>query len=417
MIRRAPLVVLSVAAFSGCQGYKVQPVIPGTTQVVNQHNVGATLSAPNVMIVQDLSGSMCEPIQEPAPNGMSCLATAGGPGVQGYCSVCSPGGGACTDPADCDSKLQLVAANMASALAGLKIQRGQLNLGLASFGTLSQADQCATGQIQVPIGDAVSTIPLIDQFYQSAAAGGGTPTAATLAVAAKDNGLQDPTARNFIFLVTDGYPNCEATSACTSEAWTNTNGQSFGCASPANVTAANPTLTNPQPPADCACSFGACAAAGGVDCCPIANGSPEEAWYCLDDQGTDGELASLYTNQKITTDVVGMGYDFGSNSNVLQQMAASGHGTLYTAKTPAQLTAAITALLGGTGQGCTYTLDAVPKSADLISVSFNNQLLVAGDANGYVFEPPQTVVIQGTPCDDLEAGAPAGELQITAIGN
>jgi hypothetical protein len=300
-----------------------------------------------VMIVQDLSGSMCEPVQPSAPNGgASCLSTA--EAVKGYCSVCSPGDGDCTDPTDCASQLQLASSTMIAVL-NLTPGSGQLYVGLASFpGTGSTT--CETGSVLIPVGDAVGNIPQIVQFYQEAVPSGGAPMAATLAVAANDPamGNPDPTVRKIILLVTDGLPNCAATSACTSEPWSN--GQSYGCASPAEVAATLPSGgPMPTPPMGCSCSFGGCPETDEASCCPVTTGSTE-ASYCLDDQNTESEIGNLYATQNITTYVVGTGHGYATNPTVLNAMAAAGHGTLFQASAPAPLQAFLLSLIPDGGQ-------------------------------------------------------------------
>jgi hypothetical protein len=413
----------AAAALGGCQGYKFKQVSAQPVQVVNQQvTVGAKEKPPDIMIVQDLSGSMCEPIQLTAPNnGPSCLATTGS--NMGYCSVCSPGGGSCADPTDCASKIQLVATSMSSILSGLKPAPGQLNIGLTTFGGANQTG-CNTGSVQVPVADAVTTIPEITQFYASAGPGGGTPTSATLAVAATDPTLTnpDPTARKFILLVTDGLPNCDQTSPCMTEPWSN--GQVYGCASTAEVAATLSTGTaTPTPPADCVCSFGSCPNVNDTSlCCPLPDtvGPVQAPWYCLDDVGTEGEIAKLYSSQNITTYVVGMGYDYGSNSSVLDAMAAAGHGnpTAFQASTPAALQMALSSLIQQVVATCNYTLDAAPVNAGLITVTLNGVELVAGDPNGYTFTPPTGLTINGSSCVALtNQNGTAENLQITAIAN
>jgi hypothetical protein len=412
---RLPVIATSLAVLAGCQGYRFKGVIGQTTTVDNQqYPIGVTKTPPNIMIVQDTSGSMCEPIQLAAPNnGPSCLATAGGANVEGYCSVCSPGGGTCTDAADCSSKMQLTASTMISILQGLTLTSGELNIGLTSFPDAT-GDACATGAIQVPIGDAVTTIPKIVAFYQGVTPNGGTPTSATLGVAAADPAMSDPTAQKLVFLVTDGLPNCAQTSSCTTAPWSD--GKAWGCASPYDVSLAG---SSAAPPTGCSCSFGTSCAAG-VDsafCCPV-DFTSDEAWYCLDDESTESELASMYASQGITTDVVGMGYDYGSNVLVIDAMAAAGHGTAFQANSQAALQAALQKLIGGaTKNGCDYTLDGTPVNPDLITVTLDGTPLVAGDPNGYTFTPPTSITLEGTTCAAVKSGAASGNLQITAIGS
>jgi hypothetical protein len=435
MLRRLSIVAASLAALAACQGYRFKAVDAQPVQVVNQQvTVPAKQKPPDIMIVQDTSGSMCEPIQlDDGTNGTtgnSCLATAEPPtgsGV-GYCSFCQEGYsssavtntaadcnfGGSTLPA-CATKMQLTANAMINVLQSLKPAVGELNIGLASF---ANSDSCNGGVIQVAVGDAVTTIPQIVAFYQGVSPNGGTPTDATLQLAAADPTLTnpDPTAQKFILLVTDGLPNCAATSPCTTEAWSN--GTSYGCSSPSEVDTM--FSVNVSPPTTCTCSFGPCSPGQNSNfCCPPgAIGTTEEAWYCLDDVSTEAELTKLYTTQSIKTDVIGMGYDYSSNPTILTAMAAAGHGTLFQANSPAALTSSITGLIHSLTAQCNYTLDAAPVNPGLISVTLNSVPLVAGDPNGYTFTPPTSLSINGSACAALQSmGSTPEILQITAIAN
>ena len=156
-------------------------------------------------------------------------------------------------------------------------------------------------------------------------------------------------------------------------------------------------------------------------CCPqTAVGTAEEPWYCLDDVNTEAEIASLYAKQNITTYVVGMGYDYGSNVSVLNAMAAAGHGnsTAFQANTPAALQSAITGLIQTVSATCSYTLEAEPVNPALITVTLNNVELVEGDPNGYTYTPPTSLSINGSSCTALtNQNGTAENLQITAIAN
>jgi hypothetical protein len=425
---------LAFALLGDCQEYRFKAVTPEPVQVENQHvTIGARLKPPDIMILQDTSGSMCEPIQlADGTNGAignSCLSTDGGLEV-GYCSFCQPGYSttlaASTAQTDCDftsggplpacaTKMQLTANAMATVLNGLAPAPGTVNFGLTSFA--SQA-ACAPGVIQVPVGDATTTIPQIISFYKGVAPNGGTPTAATLAVAASDPTMSnpDPTARKFILLVTDGLPNCAPTSPCTSTPWSD--GKAWGCASPALVAAQG---SDAGPPAACQCSFGPCENGQNFNfCCPVEVGNSDEAWYCLDDQNAESELSQLFGTQNITTYVIGMGYDYGSNVSVLDAMADAGGGspTAYQANTPAALAAAIKSLIENVIPSCAYQLDAPPVNPGLITVTLNGTALVAGDPNGYTFTPPTTITLNGSACAALTSltGGP-DNLVITALAN
>ena len=284
---------------------------------------------------------MCQPINAATPSGSSCLATEGTV-TANYCSTCFPGAGTCSDLVSCASQMQQAATAITSVLKALAPSAGQLNLGLASFP--ATGDQCGAGSIQIPIGDAVTTIPTIAAFYGNAKPSGGGPMAATLAVAATDPTLAnpDPSVRKVILLVTNGWPNCASSSPCTAEPWSD--GKDYGCASPAEVAATGSTAT---PPPGCTCSFGTCASASApASCCPVSS-TVNSALYCLDDEATANELASLFASQNITTFVVALGLGYGGNGAVLTELAGAGHGsaTPFSAGDPAAIETLLASLI------------------------------------------------------------------------
>ena len=416
MLRRALLVAI-VVCVGACQGYRFKGVISQGVQVDNQL-VPLTLVPPNVMIVQDTSGSMCEPIQPADGSGNACVATAGGSDT-GYCSFCqtgyssSVGTAADCDPATgaCATKMELTASAVAKVLTELAPEPGQLNLGLASFPSAG-ADQCGTGSIQVPIGDATSTISKIIGAYNLFEPAGGTPTDATLLVAAADPALTKGSATNAILLVTDGLPNCAATSPCTTAAWSD--GKAWGCASPAAVAAAG---SNAAPPAACTCSFGTCPTGASSNFCCKVDMTSMEAWYCLDASNTVTTIASLYANQGIKTYVLGMGNANESNPAVMNEMAAAGQtGTAYQASSPAALVGALQQIIPQFNS-CQYNIDGTAVNPALISVTLNGQPLAANDPNGYTFTAPSGIALNGSACATAKNTSGGGDVEITAIAN
>ncbi len=415
MLRRALVVAASAAALAGCQDYRFKGVVSASAQVDNQQfPVGATQKAPDIMIVQDTSGSMCEAIGLQGTSGQSCL------GNDGYCSNCSPGNGTCV--AGCTTKMQLTTNTFNQILTQLQPDAGQLFLGLAAFpddtsdnGSLAAA--CGTGSVVVPVGDATTTIPEIEGYYTQIATNpfGGTPTAATLlGPVANDPTLDvtDATVPKYVLLVTDGLPNCDATNPCGTMPWSN--GTSYGCESP-NYLASKGISALPN--SACACSFGDCSNPSvTASCC--TGSDPNE---CLD--GTAAIAAVTALHQKgIKTIVVGMGADY-TNAAVLDGMMAAGGtglngGKHYQADDPPTLLAELQLLIQTLGTQCTYTLDAPPANPELITVTLKGMPLVQGDLNGgYTLTPPLTIVINGSACATLQSGGSAsGKLQITAVG-
>ncbi len=434
--------LLAAAAFSfgfslACQSYDFRKVTGVPVEVIHKtvHQQVLHLTPPDILIVQDLSGSMCEPIQQTDPGGKSCLATDGG--QAGYCSVCLPGGGpppsagdCATGSSACAAKISLVSDAMQTVLNDLPQVAGQLYLGLASFPSDSQ---CGTGQIDIPVGDATTTIPQIVSFYGSAAPNGGTPTAATLSAVVSADPLMsnpDPNSRKFIILITDGLPNCNGTNPCGSAPWSD--GQVHACESPRYLASLTDGGFSATPAAGCFCSNGSCESLEGnqADCCTYDPATyPQIATEeCLDDVNTVQAIADLYTQQGIRTYVVGMGYDYGSNPGILDEMADAGGGnpTAYKATSPQGLLAAIQSVVNAAAAsvGCVFTLDAPAANPALIEVTFNGTRLSplppGSHGTGYVYLPPPpdggpaAVDVEGSDCDLLLDGG-AANLQITEI--
>ncbi len=414
------IAILSLVSAFGCQGYRFKQVSPLPVQIVHQTvNIATNHKPPYLLIVQDTSGSMNEPIQLQAKSGDSCISPNNGYASCVLDNSCpSP-----QDSADCQTRMVLTADDIQGALNQVAPKTtGVFSVGLASFPytdptSLSpSSNQCQAGAIEVPIEDATEGIPSIDGWYTKLLStanqpGGGTPTAATLSGSVAtdpDMTNPDPTTPKYVILVTDGLPNCDSGNGCQSEAWSD--GQDHGCESPSILQQSG---VNASPPSGCVCSFGACpdpkAQNAGAACCP--SNSP---LYCLDDQATVSAIASLKANQNVTTYVVGMGYDY-NNGAILDAMAqAGGTGTHFQANDPATLQSTLVKLIQTVTASCKYTLDAPPADPSLIEVTLDGKTLTAGDANGYTFVPPNEVELQGTACATVTDGQ-QHDLEISAV--
>ncbi len=411
---RPYLALAALALATACQSYKFEAINPQPVVVVNQQvNISAKLKPPSIMIVQDTSGSMCESIGLTDNTGVSCI------GKDGYCSNCSPGNGSCAN--GCTTKMQLTTNSINQILGQLNPASGQLFIGLTAFpddltGNEDPSVACATGKVIVPVGDATTTTPQIQQYYTSIAGNpsGGTPTGATLlGPVADDPSMKnpDPTAPKYVLLITDGLPNCNSNNPCGTMAWSN--GSVYGCESPTFLASQG---TNASPPAGCTCSFGDCSGkAGSGTCC--SGSSPA---FCLDATAAIAAVTSL-KNQGVTTIVVGMGSDYtqGAASVLDGMMVAGGSGlnggTHYQADNPATLLSVLQNLIQQLTASCVYTLDQPPVDPGLVTVTLNGTQLQANDPNGYTFTPPQTVTINGTSCASITGGGNSESLEITAI--
>ncbi|MBX5480904.1 MAG: adventurous gliding motility lipoprotein CglB [Myxococcaceae bacterium] len=181
---------LAALACLSCQTYDFEPVQP---LAIAQTTIGGTVvtrkAKPNIMLVVDKSGSMNDKID---------------PG-------CSSG--------SCPTRL----SEMKQAMDTFLSKYGDTGrLGLAVFPNATQLDACVKGQVVTDIvqsadvdAELKAAASSINDTIQSIGSGGlpavgGTPTAATLAEIGKLASLQSPDRDDFVLLLTDGLPNCNA---------------------------------------------------------------------------------------------------------------------------------------------------------------------------------------------------------------
>ena len=115
---------------------------------------------------------------------------------------------------------------------GFLDQMPSARVGMALFSDPNTTDSCATGVVEVPVPAAAgASVASIKNKLAGYTPAGGTPSAATLQNLSNDPSLtsSEPT-RNYLLLVTDGMPNCNASmspSSCT--ACTNAGDPSKSC--------------------------------------------------------------------------------------------------------------------------------------------------------------------------------------------
>jgi hypothetical protein len=418
-----------LAVLCACQNYAFREVKPLPLAVVNEHDViGATRGTPYLMIVQDTSDSMCEPINRDA--GLVTDRDAGG---FNYCAA---------DPMQ--SKMGLTSAAMQSVLGSLDPTKNPFYLALTSFPGPALGCDVVTGPA-IPFGTrgAAVTLPQVVSWYQGIVGreGGGTPTSATLAQVALDPTFQslDGGEGKYLLLITDGLPNCNNMNPCvygSGQQYLWSDGVQRGCMSPTWLQAIGGG--NATPPSACVCAAGACVAPNPADsttyaltCCIVdwtvqdADGgypnAPIAADQCIDGDGTVAAIKALRA-QGITTYVVGMGYDY-TNAAVLDQMAQAGqndpNATHYQADNPADLTAALQQLITSIAVSCIYPLDRTPQDPRLVEVTLDGMALGLGDANGFSYTTPggtPTITILGTACKTIKDGM-NHDLTITALAD
>jgi hypothetical protein len=423
---------LAVLFCAGCQNYSFRQVKPLPIAVINQDTViNAQRGIPYLMIVQDTSYSMCEPIARDA--GLDPDA-----GDYGY-NYCAAAAG--------ESKMGLTAAAMQQVLAGLDPTKNPFFLGLTSFPGPAEGCDVVSGAA-VPLGDAKTTLSQISAWYGSivGAEAGATPTAQTLAGPV----ASDPTFRSldggtekYVLLITDGLPNCNYTNPCvygSGNQYSWSDGVQRGCMSTAWLRATGGSNATPNDAALCSCAVGGgdlCVSPNPSDgstyrntCCiadPTVQGSdggypnaPVAASECLDADGSVQAITNLRA-LGITTYVVGMGYDY-TNATVLDRMAQAGQNdptaTHYQADNPAQLAKTLHDLISFLAVSCIYPLDRTPQDARLIEVTLDGNPLALGDPNGFTYSTPggvPTVNVIGAACATIKDGA-THDLKIVALG-
>jgi hypothetical protein len=409
-----------------CQGYTFHEVSSLPVAVINQDTiVSSQRSRPYIMIVQDTSYSMCEPIDRDAGL-LTNMSSAG----YDYCAA-----------SESDSKMALTASAMQQVLGGLDPINNPFYLGLTSFPGQGAACNVASGAT-FPLGDATTTLPMISAWYGGIVGNenGGTPTAATLSgpVASDPTLLStDAGTSRYVLLITDGLPNCNAMNPCvfgSGQEYLWSDGIQRGCLSANWLSAIDGG--NATPPSACVCAEGACPNPNPAvsvtyrnACCivdPTVQGSggsypnaAAAADECLDADDAVSVIASLKA-QGITTYVVGMGYDF-TNASVLDRMAQAGQNdpsaTHFQADHPSDLVATLQELISLLAVSCTYQLDRSPQDPRLIEVSLDGTALTLDGANGFTYTAPgnvPTVTIVGTACATIKDGA-NHDLKITAL--
>ncbi len=347
------LLVAGLVANLACGGKAPPP--PDKTVRQFKHVIAKQL-APNVMMLLNKSGSMLTNTSIASP----CPSTIGG---------CGPGAPC---PAGCPTRISDLQESMNQFLTN---QGTVARFGVSTFPKDSACSATSGSEVLAPLpaaslSDDLAALQAQANQANSAIAAlvpsGGKPIADSLRFVGALPELTDPDRQNFVLLVTDGLPNCNANNPNT-------------CA---NASA-------------CQCTTSACTTANGL--CTLG---------CLDADGTVAAVSELRA-KAIKTIVIGLGADVatGVAADTLNRMADAGGfaracpmgtdaecGTgdtcdaalklcqrrYFQANDAPALTAAlaqITSPVPSTGPSlCTFTLDATPSSPDKLKVLVNGQV-------------------------------------------
>ena len=207
---------------------------------------------------------------------------------------------------------------------------------------------------------------------------GGTPVAAALR-GVLDQLREAGSEESYVFLVTDGGPNCNLTTPCGPEA----------CI---------PNLERLRVSEDLVCDES-------INCCDGRVFGPDS---CLDASGSQAAVEALAL-AGIRTFVVGIP---GSEAfgGVLDQLALAGGvaraGTpsYYRISDADELIETVSALGRQVALSCTIELAEAPPDPGLVNLFFDGELIAADPVNGWSFTDERTVRVLGTACELMQAG-------------
>jgi len=368
-----------MSVMAGCQVYDFQPVEPLTiAQTTQPKTVVARALKPNLMLTVDTSGSMLEPVD----------STASACRVNG--AACGSGPSQSPCPVSCPTRL----VEMKSAMNNFLTQFGtSARMGAVYYPRDPLCSAPSAGQVDVALPGASNSdddaalanqSAQVNSVIQAFTAKGGTPTGNTLKALGTYGPLLDATRDNFILLLTDGLPNCNAT---------------------------NPNYAT----AACACTV---APVNGVDFC--APGQPLEAKGCLDSDATVAQVRTLRETLGVQTIVVGFGSELtgGDGPKTLQALAEAGGFavTYYRASNGAELAEQLS-VIGGvlSEEVCEMTLDTAPSDPRYISVIVDGEAQAAGWVYGLAdsggVQVPR-ITFEGALCDRLKASSSSDPVEI-----
>ncbi|HYI00720.1 adventurous gliding motility lipoprotein CglB [Hyalangium sp.] len=358
---------------SACQTYDFEPVEP---LALAQTTVGDVITAkalkPNMMVLLDISGSMTLPVNSEDPD---CKDPSGTPPND----LCGQPGNVNCDVSRCPTRWSELRSAMATFLTSSgSIARMGLTTYPASTGTT--ATQClASSSVRIPVpqvedtdttalqnaASQISNEILNKPINGQGGPSGGTPTSESLKFVGQQTDLQGTDRDDFVLLLTDGLPNCNA----------------------ANPNAGNQTT--------CRCTQTSCGSS------PLG---------CLDKDASVAAVAELQSQKQIRTIVIGFGAEtaVGAGPETLNAMAeaggfarncakdanACGAGDtcdpvskvcgrrFYQAANQAELATALAEIINkvGTTDPCLLALDPsqLPSDRSLIVVYVNDQAVDEG---------------------------------------
>lgn len=415
---RAKLTLLSAFAVgivggvlaSACQTYDFEPVEPlALAQTTIGEVLRAKSSKPNLMVLLDTSGSMKLPVNPALP-------------------ACQTANGLCGDPrsgADCNTNTCPTRwSELQGAMSTFLNSNGPTaRMGLTTFpnpppGGSTTADQCtASTAVRIPIpqiddtdttglqnsANSISNVILSIPNSGAGSPVGGTPTSLSLRFVGNQADLQGTDRQDFVLLLTDGLPNCNASNP-------------------------NSGATNPDA---CQCTLSSCAGSAAT-------------LGCLDKDASVLAINDLQAQKDIKTIVIGFGAETADSKalTTLNSMAEAGGfarscsakadacGTndtcdpvtklcgrrFYQAANQAELATALREIINlvGSTDPCLLALDPAQRPSDpsLIVVYVNDEPVDPG-ADTWTLND-QGVKFQGATCDRIKASTDKNPIKLEA---
>lgn len=330
---------------------------PSTVSPCGAATVALDFVRPNLYFAIDASGSMTEGI----PRGQA-TNTGGTPPPNRY-------------------------AAMSRAIQALLLRVGhRVNYGATLFPTQDLACDGGHEIHELGPGDDVSFAvsgergPVLRDFMFNVnrrSPRGGTPVA--LALGELLPRLREAGAETYVFLVTDGGPNCNADARCGAEA----------CI---------PSIEGVRVSDDLQCG-------ADLNCCDGSVFGPDN---CLDTGGSLGAVQALAA-AGVNTFVIGIP---GSEaySTLLDQLAVAGGVSRaesprhYRVADADELLQTVSALGSTVALSCTIELREPPPDPALVNLFFDGQLIPGDPLDGWTFSDERTVQVQGAACELLRAG-------------
>lgn len=278
-------------------------------------------------------------------------------------------------------------AALSLAVQGLLQRVGhRVSYGATLFPTGDAACDAGEEVLELSHGDAVSFAvsgemgPVLEElmfWINRRTPRGGTPVAA--AVKGLLPKLRDRGSETYLFLVTDGGPNCDSVAGCGPES----------CI---------PNLERAPLSEERRCD-------ADINCCAPELFGPEN---CLDRSGSLAAVSAL-ARAGVRTFVIGIP---GSEAfaDVLDQLAIAGglaraeSPSYYRASDADQLIDTVSQLGLGVALSCSIQLAEPPPDPGLVNVFFDGQLIPADPVDGWTFSDAKTVQLLGNACGLLKTG-------------